>query len=574
MKRMILGVMLLAMIAMGKDDTPPNVIIVMTDDQGYGDIQSHGNPVLKTPEIDKLRECSVRFTDFHVAPMCTPTRGQLMTGMDAMRNGATAVCQGRSMMRNGLKIMPQYFSEAGYSTGMFGKWHLGDSYPHRPQDRGFQEVLRHRAWGITSLADYWGNDYFDPVLERNSMDTPYKGYCTDIYFNEAIKWIEACVKKKKPFFLYLPTNTPHVPEQVAKKYAEPYHGKHKNKKIPSNFYGMIANIDENIGKLEAFLEENGLKENTIFVYLTDNGTQSGPAQQIFNAGMRDRKTSVKEGGHRVPLYIRWPKGKLEHGKDFADLAQVQDILPTLIDLCGLKKARDINGISLARLLKGKDKKLDDRMCVVQYLIGGKMWKPCVVMWDKWRLIKPSELYNIADDPHQDRNVAKDNPEVVAKMKAHYEEWYKEASQLYKEPRRVVLGSKETDSVTLYASDWQGSYCDNSWGLKDANGNGFWFVDVEREGEYTFELRRWSEESGKTLVEGWNGKNDKGRTARPVAKAQLKINDINETIETKPEDTHASFTVKLDKGKTKLNCNLLSKDGKALTGAMYVKVTRE
>ena len=155
--------------------------------------------------------------------------------------------------------MPQYFADKGYATGLFGKWHLGDSYPHRPQDRGFQEVLRHRAWGITSLADYWGNDYFDPVLERNSKDSRYKGYCTDIFFNEAMKWIEKCQSEKKPFFLYLPTNTPHVPEVVAENYSAPYKGTYKRTKVPGKFYGMIVNIDENLGKMEAFLKSRGLQ---------------------------------------------------------------------------------------------------------------------------------------------------------------------------------------------------------------------------------------------------------------------------------------------------------------------------
>ena len=162
--------------------SPPNIIILITDDQGYGDLSCHGNPDLKTPHLDQLYAASVRFTDFHVAPMCTPTRGQLMTGQDAMRNGATAVCQGRSMVRNEVKMMPQYFVENGYATGLFGKWHLGDSNPHRPRFRGFQEVVSFRAWGITSLADYWGNTYFDPVLMHNGEDKKHNGYCINCEF--------------------------------------------------------------------------------------------------------------------------------------------------------------------------------------------------------------------------------------------------------------------------------------------------------------------------------------------------------------------------------------------------------
>ena len=231
---MAAGVLLGAVVA---NAHRPNVIILLTDDQGYGDISAHGNPVLKTPEIDKLREQSARFTDFHVAPMCTPTRGELMTGMDAMHNGATAVCQGRSMIRNDIKIMPQYFKDAGYATGLFGKWHLGDSYPHRPRFRGFDEVLSFRAWGITSLADVWMNDYFDPTLMVNGVDTKFEGYCTDIFFDKAMAWMETCQKRDQPFFLYLPTNTPHSPRKVANAYSDPYKGKHEGKLIPENSMG-------------------------------------------------------------------------------------------------------------------------------------------------------------------------------------------------------------------------------------------------------------------------------------------------------------------------------------------------
>ena len=170
----------------------PNVILIMTDDQGYGDMSVHKNPIIKTPAMDQLHSESVRFTDFHVASKCTPTRGQLLTGLDAMRNGATRVCQGRSMVRRDIKMMPEYFAESGYATGMFGKWHLGDAYPHRPRFRGFQEVVSFRAWGITSLADYWGNTYYDPMLMHNGVDKKYKGYVTDIFFDEAMKWMEKC----------------------------------------------------------------------------------------------------------------------------------------------------------------------------------------------------------------------------------------------------------------------------------------------------------------------------------------------------------------------------------------------
>ena len=552
----------------------PNVLLIMTDDQGYGDVSAHGNPVLNTPELDKLREQSVRFTDFHVAPKCTPTRGQLLTGVDAMRNGATRVCQGRSMVRAEFRMMPEFFVDAGYATGLFGKWHLGDSYPHRPRFCGFQEVVSFRAWGITSLADYWMNSYFDPVLMHNGVDTKYKGYCTDIFFREAMAWIKRCKAAGKPFFAYIPTNTPHVPNIVDDSYSAPYVGKHGGKQIPHKFYGMIANIDENIGKLEAFLKAEGLRDNTILVFLSDNGTQSGPAKEIFNAGMRDRKGSVVDGGHRVPLFVRWIDGRLQHGADISELTVVQDLLPTLMDLCGLRTDRaGLDGVSLAGLLTGKAEKLPERTCVMQIGFSCDKWNQAVVMKDKWRLIRGSQLYNIATDPHQDKNVFDQFPEVAAAMNAYYDQWFEKARPAFEKTRYITVGSETANPVILYASDWQGDYCDNRGGLIGARGKGTWDLIVEREGTYKVELRRWPRESGKALVEPFENRDWAKKSARPIAKAQLMVADFDETADTRPDDRSASFTVNLKAGKTRLTANLLDASGEILCGAMYVHVNR-
>jgi arylsulfatase A-like enzyme len=557
---------------------PPNVILIMTDDLGYGDISAHGSPVLKTPELDTLREQSVRFTDFHVAPKCTPTRGQLMTGIDAMRNGATRVCQGRSLPQPHLKMMPQYFADAGYATGMFGKWHLGDSYPYQPRFRGFQEVVSFRAWGITSLADYWGNDYFDPVLMHNGVDKKYEGYCTDIFFREAMNWIEHCAHKEKPFFVYLPTNTPHVPEQVANEYSQPYAGKYKGKPIPGDFYGMIANIDENIGKLERFLKEKGLRDNTMLIFLSDNGTQNNDAMQLFNAGMRAKKGSVFDGGHRVPLFVRWVDGKLKHGTDISELTTVQDLLPTLMDLCALGGDRSaFNGTSLAGLLKGTTDAVPERMVVAQLGYTCDKWDQAVVMHDTWRLLKEKRkkglaLYNIADDPHQDKNVFDRFPDVAKSMSALYDQWYAQARPLFDRERYITIGSNKANPLTLYANDWQGDYCDNPRGLIAGKAKGYWDLIVDRDGAYDIELRRWPEESGKALNGSYDGKSVEG--AIPVDQARLQVGDFNQTVDTKPRDTMVRFSVNLKQGKTKLCANLLDGKSAVICGAMYVKVTRK
>ena len=566
----------------------PNVILIVADDQGYGDMSCHGNPVLKTPHMDQLYTESVRLTDFHVAPMCSPTRGQLMTGRDAMKNGCTAVCQGRSMTRADIPTMADFFAGSGYDTGHFGKWHMGDSYPHRPQDRGFHETLHHRAWGITSLADYWGNSYFDPVLNHNSVDHKIEGYCTDIFFDHATRWIDRKTKanEDKPFFIYLPTNTPHVPNVCDDKYSDPYVGKYEGKNIPAKFFGMIANLDENLGRLEEFLKVRGLRDDTLLIYMSDNGTQSNEAKELFNAGMRDRKTSVFEGGHRVPCFIRWPNGGLQHGGDVNELTQVQDLLPTLIELCGLNRtvsvpgARRANvppqfdGTSLARLLKGTAKQLPDRKLVIQYRVSGDKWAPAVVLWDKWRLVGPGKLYNVADDPQQDHNIADEHPSIAQQMEAHYDEWHAEARRLFDIPRWITAGTLQQNPMILYAQDWVGDYCDNRGGLTKGTAVGYWNVEVESDGDYELELRRWPAESKLPLNAGYGPDFKRGqRGQRPVAAANLQIGGANYTLDSQADDTHVTFRVTLKAGRQQLGTRLLDANDQTLCSAMYVKLTR-
>jgi arylsulfatase A-like enzyme len=557
----------------------PNVILILTDDQGYGDVAAHGNPVLQTPHTDRLHAESIRLADFHVAPMCSPTRGQLMTGVDAMRNGCTAVCQGRSMPQSGLPFMAEFFEESGYATAHIGKWHIGDSYPFRPQDRGFQYTLHHGAWGITSLADYWGNTYFDPVLNLNGEYKKYDGFCTDIFFDESMAWVDQqlSVDNKKPFFLYLATNTPHVPDQVAEEDAAPYRemGQYEGKPIHAEFYGQIANIDDNLGRLEEFLEERGLRENTILIYMTDNGTRSPKSQKIFNAGMRGKKTEIYEGGHRVPCFLRWPDAGLDQGRDIDQLTQVQDLLPTLIDLCELDpKDASFDGDSLAGLIRGEQEKLEARMLVVQYRTSGAKWDPAAVLWNKWRLVGPRELYDLRTDLGQRSNVAREHPDVVAAMTAHYDQWYAEAFPRFEEPRRIMIGSAKANPVMLYANDWVGGYCDNPGGLRAANTTGHWDVIVEEAGVYEFELRRWPFEAELPLAAAGEGVPFfEGKGARPIAKARLRIGQHEEVVETEPSDTRATFTVQLEAGENRIETFFLGDEDVVLCSAIYVKATR-
>lgn len=470
----------------------PNVLILITDDQGYGDFSCHGNPVLKTPNLDKLHAQSVRFLDFHSAPMCTPSRGQIMTGQDAVRNGATSVTGGRAFMRPGLVTLPQLLRKLGYKTGLFGKWHLGDNYPHRPMDRGFDEAKYHLGWGMTAAPEFEGK-YFDGRYFHNGEPRPFKGYMTDFWFNEAMAWMKERKDRNEPFFCYLPTNAPHGPHVVADRYAEPY-----KKLKQAKFFGMIANIDENVGRLLAFLKETGLEDDTIVIFMTDNGGTAGVP--VYNAGLRGSKTTFYEGGHRVPCWVRWPAGGIgaKKPRDIDVPTQMQDLLPTLMDLCGgtVPKDHHLDGHSLAGLLTETKKALPDRMLVVQYSRAKLTKYESCVIWNQWRLVHGEELYDVKADRAQKKDLAKERPDIAAKLKAHYEKWWTELEPLSSKFVATTLGSKEQPLVALTSSDWIDIYSDNAGHVSQAVGGprgSYWQVFVERDGTYEITLRRWPKE---------------------------------------------------------------------------------
>ena len=559
----------------------PNVIFVLTDDQGYGDLSCHGNPVIKTPYLDVLREESVRFTDFHVSPMCTPTRGELMTGQDALRNGATFVCMGRSLINPELPTIADIFGNNGYRTGHFGKWHLGDNYPYRPQDRGFRETIHHPAWGITSAADYFGNDYFDDTYRHNGAYEAFEGYCTDVWFDEAMKWIER--SDDGPFFAYIATNAPHTPLWVPDKYRQPYL---EQVDYPvASFFGMIVNIDENMARLDAFLKERGLYENTILIYMTDNGTANG--EPVYNAGMRGKKTMLYEGGHRVPFFIRWPEGGLGVPRDISDMTHGTDFAPTLVSLCGLEtpEGTAFDGVSLAGLLRGECEHLGDRMKVVQYgqtenkerRFTGK--GNAAVLWDRWRLVDYEELYNLDDDPGQKNNIADQHPDVVEKMQAHYDGWWNELGNNFERYYPISIGTDIENPARLSSCDWLRVYCDNPNGVRGCvMDSGIWQLAVSQDGTYEITLRRWPEESGLAItapapvMEGVDGTLQAGK-ALPAVRAWMQIGKSVQETEVQVDDAAVTMTVDLEEGPTHLQTWWIDEKGEHLAGAYYVTIER-
>jgi arylsulfatase A-like enzyme len=566
--------------AYAADAKRPNVIVFLTDDNGYGDHSCLGNPVLKTPNFDKFHSQSVRFTDFHVAPMCSPTRGQLMTGMDCLHNGASSVSAGRSFMRRGIPTMADVFRAGGYRTAMYGKWHLGDSYPHLPHQRGFQDAVYLLGWGITSMADTWENDYFDGRFRHNGVLHRYPGYCTDVFFDLGMKYIKDCKDRGEPFFLYLPTNAAHGPHWVPDKYKKPYEGKG-----PAAFFGMVANLDENLGRLDGFLRQQGLFDDTVLIYMNDNGGTAGV--NVYNAGIRGRKTMYYEGGHRAVCFVRWPAGGLGRPRDIDVLTNVQDILPTLIDLCGLPKPTNarFDGTSLAGLLKGTSTTLPDRILVVQYgeqPNGRALLKwDSAVMWNKWRLVHGKELYDLRTDPGQKTDIASQHPDIVAKLRDHYEKWWAGIEPTLEDFEPVSVGADQENPVTLSSADWDKVYCDNMQNLRAGKqADGPWRILVEKDGTYEIELRRWPREADAPIAGGVpafkakDGGLPPGK-ALPIAKARLKVADVDETRPVGPHDKGITFTVKLKAGtKLPLQTWFYDADGKELCGAYFTYVLRK
>lgn len=566
----------------------PNVVLVITDDQGYGDLSCHGNPVLKTPHLDKLHSESVRLTDYHVAPTCSPSRAALITGHWTNRTGVWHTIMGRSMLRANEVTIGKILGDGGYHTGMFGKWHLGDNYPYRPEDRGFQEVLRHGGGGVGQTPDFWDNAYFDGSYFHNGKAVPAKGFCTDVFFDYAKRFINKVKDDDKPFFVYLCTNAPHGPMHSPEKFSAPYTKQGVNL---GNFFGMIANIDHNVGQMRAFLKKKGLAENTIFIFTTDNGTSSGA--NVHNNGMRGRKGSEYDGGHRVPFFMHWPKGGLNKGRDVNMITSYVDIVPTLIDYCDVPSPKGVkfDGVNIRPLIEGKESNWPDRILITdsQRVRDPIKWRKSSVMTDQWRLVNGKELYDINADPGQKKNIASANSKVVSRLTKFYDAWWEEIVPTFGKPTAIYLGADAplANPVTLTCHDWiaDGSTPWNQQHIRNAEkkpGNtGFWAVDVKRAGEYTVELRRWPKESGATITaELKAGADVPGVTpfrAVPgkffgATKAHLKLGGQDLTLPVKQGAKSVTFKLKLKPGRDELWAKFTDADGVPM-GAFYAYVTK-
>jgi arylsulfatase len=458
----------------------PNILFILTDDQGYGDVSAHGNPILKTPNLDKLRSESVRFTDFQVSPTCAPTRSALLTGRHEFKNGITHTILERERLALGAATLPEQLRQAGYRTGIFGKWHLGDEAEYQPNKRGFDEVYIHGAGGIGqsypgSCGDVPKNSYYGPTLLHNGKFVKTEGYCTDMFFAQATRWIEGEAAARRPFYAYIATNAPHAPYNAKPEDAALYEGKGLGKDT-ENFFGMLHNIDQNVGKILARLEALGIAKDTLIVYMNDNGGTAGT--KVFNAGMRAQKGTAYMGGIRAISFWRLP-GRFQP-MDVKALAAHIDFAPTILELTGTPASEpmkaQIEGRSLLPLLTakvGQDVAWPDRTLFTH--VG--RWNgsdPEVgryvqtsVRTARWHLVsagnganagkgkakaatkgeaagaapvRPNwQLFDLGVDYGETTDVAAQHPEVVRELIAKHDAWWKECR-----PMMVNEGVKGPD----------------------------------------------------------------------------------------------------------------------------------
>lgn len=494
----------------------PNIVLIMTDDQGYGDLGFHGNPIVRTPQLDAMAKRSARWETFYVSPVCTPTRASLMTGRYNYRTRAVDTYRGRAMMDADERTIAELLRPVGYASGIFGKWHLGDCAPLRAVDQGFDMALVHRGGGIGQPSDPPGGEgkYTDPVLFRNGRPEAHHGYCADVYFTEGMTWADEQIGQQRPFFLYLPTNTPHSPfhdvppEKLAYYRAQviaanrfPETNGHAppeqlNVDQLARVYAMLENVDDNVGRLFRWLDDRRIADHTVVIFLTDNG----PATIGWNAGLRGRKADVFDGGIRSPAFFHWPK-RFPAGTCTGRIAAHIDIVPTLLELAGAKPPSDrkFDGRSLVSALTSGTADWPERTLFFQTHRGDVPFPRhhCAVRTERWKLVHPSGfgqerfdgepkwlLFDMSHDPFEQHDLADQHPGIVRDLQQRYDDWFADVSHTRPEnfaPPRILVGSAQEPPTILTRQDWRSA----DW---KSNDRGVWLIETAKTQRYDVRLR--------------------------------------------------------------------------------------
>jgi arylsulfatase A len=519
----------------------PNIILVLTDDQDYYDLGFHGNPEVDTPNIDAFASDSLEMGRFYVSPLCSPTRASIMTGRSHQRTGILHTSRGATRLADDETTIAEILSTAGYRTGIFGKWHLGDNYPSRPQDQGFEETFNHKSGGIGQPPDEDGT-YWKPVVYHNGKREVHKRYCTDLFFDKAIEYIQK--DDDRPYFVYLPTNVPHGPNDVDQEYYQPFMDKGV-KEQTARIYGMVKNLDGNFGRLMEELERSGDKENTLVIFMSDNG---GVKRVGFQGEFRGHKGNIYDGGIRAPFFVRWPAG-IQSTQKLETIAAHYDLLPTFAALAEAKlpKRLELDGRSLLPLwTNGTTREIEDRTIVIQFVksIEQALYKCASVINQDYKLVLNPEsafdssfvanreaidlaLYNISADPKENENIADNHPKVVETLLRDYEAWYTSVkASRNMEPGRIHIDPSKEDPVHL--SRYQEGY---HW-HHDSQPEG-WMLNIIEEGTYRIHFTD-SKKYPFNLCEFWD--------RHPEASVSVKWKNNKRHIPLTPESSYVDIAL--------------------------------
>jgi len=563
----------------------PNVVVIITDDQGYGDLGCHGNPIIKTPNLDKLASESLRFTNYHVHTVCSPTRAALMTGLNPARTGVSGTVGRKEICRTDVPTMADWFKASGYRTGLFGKWHIGDGHRYSPQWRGFEETWTVPGGGPGGIDDYWQNVKWDDVILHNGKPTSTKGFADDAMVDKAIEFMKG-LKKDESFFIYLSTFAPHHPNYVPKQWSAAY----RTTANLACFYASVTGVDGAVGRLRRFLAESKLAENTILIFMTDNGSSSAESRKRFNGGYPGGKGVPGEHNHRVPCFVHWPKMGLDEGRDNNTLSAQVDWLPTFVDLCGLQKPEleglPCDGVSLAPLLTGKERgdeqKWRDRMILLDNIRGGAK-----VLKEDWRLIK-GRLTNRKPDMKKAGNLGDDHAELVKSMKDFGREFRSSVSRTKWKSERPIYAGETVREPLIHMN---GGFWFQARILQAPSISAQFTVCFLHDGKYEFEFRRWPPELDLPLDAGLTvepkpgvhftngspvylnrGTINEGK-ALPIRGLKLEVGGETYTVEAESGQTAVKVQIDVSKGIRSVRPVFVDKDGEPITMPYYGYVSR-
>lgn len=570
----------------------PNVLIILSDDQGYGDVGIHGNSAIETPNLNRLHNESIRFTNFHVDPTSAPTRSALMTGKFSHRAGVWHTIRGGNHLRRDETTMAEIFKHNGYQTALFGKWHLGANYPYRPIDRGFDEWLGLGDGGVGTTDDYFWNDRVNDQYIHNGELEYREGTNPEVFFAATMDYMKEHKDDEKPMFICLPTYTAHGPLMTPDPDLVDRHP--DQQPYVAEFLAIIEDLDTKIGELDDFLKREELADNTIVIFMTDNGGTYGC--RVFNGGMTGNKGQLTDGGHRVPCFVRYPNGSFGKPRNIETLTAHIDILPTFIDLLSLDMPHDIDfdGQSLMPLIEGNDSKWKDHTLVVEFQRNVEPTpKASAIMTQQWRLINHTKLYDINIDPAQKRDVAADHPEVVSSLLAKFDEYWQRVTPNDRERPCPIVGTEYDTELLLGTSEYFDSdgYNHNHCGKGDRL-DGDWCIEIAEAGRYDVEIRRWPREASAPFTSipevtkeidsyNINGGVEVGvytekaseLKAIPIDKVDLKIGNIEREQKVGATDEVVTFRVKLPKGATTIESTFYDCNGEKLTNAYYLYIRK-